>query len=140
MKDTLRPGLTHTMTYVVPPSRTVPHLLPEAGDFADMPQVLATGYLVAIVEWACIEAVKAHLDVGELTLGTHVDLSHDAPTVPGGTVTIDVKLSGVEGRALVFDVAAHDDHAVVSSGTHRRGVVDRDRFESRLPRPGGEAR
>lgn len=29
-----------------------------------------------VVEWACIEASHGHLDDGELTLGTHVDLSH----------------------------------------------------------------
>ena len=135
MKETLQPGLTHTMTYVVPATRTVPHLLPESGDFAAMSHVLATGYLVGIVEWACIETVKGHLEDGEITLGTHVDLSHQAPTVPGATVTIEVTLTGVEGRALTFGVTARDDHAVISTGSHRRGVVNHDRFVSRLPHP-----
>lgn len=75
MKDTLTPGITHTMRYTVPNNRTVPHLLPESSDFAAMPQVLATGYMVGIIEWACIEALHGHLETGELTLGTHVDLS-----------------------------------------------------------------
>ncbi|HSO70086.1 MAG TPA: thioesterase family protein [Arachnia sp.] len=123
------------MRYLVPESRTVPHLLPESADFAAMPEVLATGYMVGIVEWACIEALHSHLDDGEITLGTHVNLSHEAPTVPGSTVTVEVTLTLVEGRALRFDVHAHDEHAVISAGTHGRVVVSRERFVSRLPHP-----
>ena len=132
MKATLTPGITHTMRYKVPDSRTVPQLLPESKDFAAMPQVLATGYLVGIIEWACIEALHGHLDDDELTLGTHVDVSHAALTVPGSTVTIDVQLVAVEGRALRFAVEARDEHAVISAGQHQRGVVVRDRFETRI--------
>lgn len=133
MRPTLRSGVTHTMTYQVPDNRTVPHLLPESHDFASMPAVLATGYLVGIIEWACIEALHGHLDDNELTLGTHVDLSHEAPTVPGSTVTVEVTLVEVEGRSLLFEVHAKDDYAAISRGTHRRGVVDGERFTARLP-------
>lgn len=138
MKDTLRPGLAHTLRYRVPANRTVPHLLPESPGFTTMPEVLATGYMVGIIEWACTEALREHLDEGELTLGTHVNLSHEAPTVPGSTVTVDVTLTEVDGRALSFEVAARDEYAVISTGTHRRGVVDRARFEARLPRQADE--
>ena len=89
MRDTLRPGLTASLTYEVAADRTVPHLLPEAAEFADMPQVLATGYLVGLVEWTCIRALRGHLDDSERTVGVHVDLSHEAPTPPHRTLTID---------------------------------------------------
>jgi len=135
MKDTLRPGVRHTMTYVVPERRTVPHLLPESADFAAMPHVLATGYMVGIVEWACMEALHGHLDDGEISLGTHVDLSHVAPTLPGSTVTVDVEVTRVERRTVTFDVVARDENAVISTGSHQRGVVDRGRFENRLGQP-----
>ncbi|WP_423057262.1 thioesterase family protein [Brevibacterium linens] len=140
MKSTLKPGIAHTMHYTVPENRTVPHLLPESPDFADIPEVLATGYMVGIVEWACIQALHGHLDDGELTLGTHVDLSHDAPTVPGSTVIVDVCLAEVDGRSLLFEIEARDEHAVISSGHHLRGVIDRDCFEFRIARRTGRAR
>ena len=77
MKDTLRPGIEATYRYRVPESKTVPRIYEEAPDFQMMPGVLATGYLVALAEWACIELVKPHLDwPREQTLGTHVNLSH----------------------------------------------------------------
>ncbi|WP_277102420.1 thioesterase family protein [Corynebacterium vitaeruminis] len=133
MKDTLTPGLTHTMTYQVTPERTVPNLLPENPDFAAMPEVFATGYMVGVIEAACMEAMRPHLDEGEISLGTHVDLSHVAPTVPGSTVTIDVTLESIERRALTFSITARDEYAVISTGTHQRGVVNRERFVGRLP-------
>lgn len=135
MRESLRPGVSHTMGYLVPENRTVPHLLPESADFAVMPEVLATGFLVGIIEWACIQALHSHLDDGEITLGTRVNLSHEAPTVPGSTVTVEVRLALVEGRALSFEVQAWDERAVISTGTHGRVVVDRQRFNARLPRP-----
>lgn len=52
MKNTLQPGLTHRFTYKVPPNKTVPHLYPESESFQQMPQVLATGYMVGLMEWA----------------------------------------------------------------------------------------
>ncbi|MFI1735783.1 thioesterase family protein [Streptomyces acidicola] len=132
MRPTLQPKLTARATYAVPIERTVPHLLPEAGHFTQMPQVLATGYLVGLVEWACMQALDGHLDDGERTLGIHVDLSHEAPTPPGQTLTIDVELAKVEGRILTFGVTASDEAAVVCRGTHQRAVIDLDRFESKL--------
>ncbi len=132
MRPHLRPGLTARLDYVVPAERTVPHLLPEADEFAALPEVLATGYLVGIVEWACIRAVDGHLDVGEATLGVHVDVSHDAPTPPGAPVTVEVELTAVAGRQLTFALEASDDMAVISRGTHRRAIIITSRFQSRL--------
>ncbi len=107
MKDTLRPGLEATFRYRVPESKTVPRIYAEAADFQMMPAVLATGYLVALAEWACIELIKPHLDwPREQTLGTHVNLSHLAATPPGLTVEIRARLESVEGRKLAFTQSA----------------------------------
>ncbi|GAA4499282.1 thioesterase family protein [Actinoallomurus oryzae] len=138
MRDGLRPGLTATMTYTVPPERTVPHLLPESAEFAALPDVLATGYLVGIVEWTCIRALTDRLNDAERTLGIHVDLSHEAPTPPGADLTVEVELVSVEGRRLTFSVRASDDAGVVCRGTHQRAVIDVARFTDRLAaRTGG---
>lgn len=128
----VQPGLTARLEYKVPDERTVPHLLPEAPEFARMPAVLATGYLVAIVEWTCMRALDGRLDPNERTVGIHVDLSHEAPTPPGCTLTVEAELTEVDGRRLTFAVRATDDAAVVCQGTHRRAVIDVARFEQRL--------
>ena len=132
MRPSLKPGLTASMAYEVPVDRTVPNLLPEAEPFARMPEVLATGYLVGLVEWTCMQTLEGHLDEGERTLGVHVDLSHEAPTPPGATLTIEVELTEIDRRRLTFVVTARDEVAVVCRGVHQRGVVELERFEAKL--------
>jgi len=133
MKESLRPGLTRTFRYRVPESKTVPRIYPEAPDFQMMPAVLATGYLVALCEWAAIELVKPHLDwPREMTLGTHVDLSHTAATPPGLTVEVTATLTAVEGRKLVFAIEARDDAEPISRGRHERHVIDAKRFGEKI--------
>ena len=133
MRDTLRAGLEGTFRYRVPESKTVPRIYEEAADFQMMPRVLATGYMVALVEWACIELVKPHLDwPQEQSLGTHVDLSHTAATPPGLTIEIRTRLEAVEGRKLTFAVSAHDGVDAISRGRHERHVIDAARFNAKL--------
>ena len=133
MRQTLRPGLEGVFRYRVPESKTVPRIYEEAADFQLMPRVLATGYLVALVEWACIELIKPHLDwPAEQSLGTHVDLSHTAATPPGLTVEIRTRLDAVEGRKLTFAVSAHDGVDATTEGRHERHVIDAARFDSRV--------
>lgn len=135
MKSSLRPGLAARLDYLVPDERTVPHLLPESDQFAVLPKVLATGYLVAIVEWTCMRVIDGHLESGEQTLGIHVDLSHEAPTPPGSPLTVQAELQRVDGRQLTFSVHAADDAATVCRGTHRRAVIDAERFRTRIRAP-----
>lgn len=109
MKDSLTVGLTHRMGYQVPADKTVPHVFEDSEDFAAMPQVFATAFMVGLLERACIELLRSHLDAPEeLTVGTHIDVSHSAATPPGLTVTVDVELVEIDRRRLVFEVLAHD--------------------------------
>ena len=141
MKPSLRPGLEGRYRYRVPASKTVPRIYPEAPDFQMMPAVLATGYMVALCEWACLELVKPHLDwPREQTLGTHVDLSHAAATPPGLAVEVHVRLEAVEGRRLVFAVAAHDGVDEITRGRHERHVIDAARFAAKVAAKQASAR
>ena len=129
MKDSLKAGLTGTLAFPVTASKTVPHLYPEAPEFAPMPAVLATGYLVGLVEWACMRLVVPHLDwPREQSVGIDIRLSHQAPTPPGLTVTVRATLLRVDGRRLHFEVSAHDGVDEVAKGTHDRAVIDTARF------------
>jgi fluoroacetyl-CoA thioesterase len=133
VRDTLKPGLRHRFTYRVPESKLVPALFPEASEFQVMPRVFATGFLVGLVEWTCIQLVNPHLDwPREQTVGTRVELNHAAPTPPGKDVVVDVELTAVEGRKLGFSVSAKDDAAMICEGTHERFVVDAEKFSARL--------
>ena len=133
MKDTLQAGMTFRFEYKIPETKTVPHLYPESDMFREMPAVLATGYMVGLMEWACIEALRPHLDwPREQSLGTRVDFSHLAATPPGLTVTVDVRLDSIDGRKLRFSVSAHDGVDKITEGTHERVVIDAARFNAKM--------
>jgi fluoroacetyl-CoA thioesterase len=134
MRESLRPGIEHELRLVVPVTKTVPHLYPESERFREMPEVFATGFMVGLVEWACIEVIAPHLEEGELSLGTHVDLSHDAATPPGMEVVARVRLDEVDGRRLTFSAVVDDERERICQGRHRRFVIDRARFDTGVAR------
>jgi len=133
MRDTLKPGLTGLHTFIVTDRKTVPQLFPEAEDLQVMPEVFATGYLVGLIEWACILAINPYLDwPAEQSVGIHVDISHLAATPPGLEITVTVELIEVEGRKLTFNVAAHDGIDLICKGRHSRFVINKAKFDQRV--------
>ncbi|RAI44777.1 thioesterase family protein [Rhodoplanes roseus] len=132
MKPTLTPGLTHRLAFAIPASKTVPYLYPEAPEFQAMPEVFATGFMVGLMEWACVQLLAPHLDAGEGSLGTHIDVSHLAATPPGLTVTVEAECVAVDGRKLAFRVKAHDGVDPIGEGRHERVVVAWDKFNARV--------
>ena len=131
MKSGLETGSRGRHSLEVGAQHTVPNLYPESEKFAAMPAVFATGYMVGLMEWACIEHLSPFLDEGEGSLGTHVDVSHIAATPPGLTVTVDTEVESVDGKSVWFKVSAHDGQDLIGEGRHRRAVVTWDRFVPR---------
>jgi fluoroacetyl-CoA thioesterase len=132
MKPTLVPGLKHSFSYTVPENKTVPFTYPESPEIAAMPKVFATGFMIVLMEWTCVQLLNRHLDAGEGSLGTHVDVSHAAATPPGLTVTVDVEVAEVRGRKVIFKVRAHDGLDLIGEGRHERVVVAWDRFNAKV--------
>jgi fluoroacetyl-CoA thioesterase len=98
-----------------------------------MPEVFATGFLVGFLEWACIKAINPHLDWPlEQTVGTHIDVSHEAATPPGLEITSTVELIAVDGKKLIFSVEAHDGIDLISKGLHERFVINKEKFDAKV--------
>jgi fluoroacetyl-CoA thioesterase len=133
MKDSLKPGLDFTFQFTVPENKTVPHLYPESPEFQQMPRVLATGFMVGLFEWACIQALNPHLNwPQEQTVGIELCLTHVAATPPGLTITVHGRLEKVEGRKLTFSLHAHDGVDKISEGTHDRFIIDAAKFNAKM--------
>jgi len=132
MKPTLQPGLKHSFSYIVPENKTVPYTYPESSIIANMPKVFATGFMIVLMEWVCAQLLEPHLDEGEGSVGTHVDVSHAAATPPGLTVTVDVEVVELRGRKIVFKVSAHDGMDLIGEGRHERVVVKWDSFNAKV--------
>lgn len=133
MKETLKPGITYEHKFTVSESKTVPNLFPEATEFQVMPKVLATGFLVGLIEWACINAIRPHIDwPNEQSVGTRIDIDHTAATPPGLEICAKVKLVEVDRKRLVFEVEAHDGVDRITKGTHERFIIDSEKFNAKL--------
>ena len=118
---------------VCPQKKTVPALYPESEDFVAMPDVFATGFMVGFIEWACIKAIKPHLDwPDEQSVGTYIEVNHVAATPPGMEVAAKVELIEVNGRRLIFQVQVNDEVDLISSGRHERFIIDKQKFLERL--------
>ena len=128
MKSTLAAGLSHEASLRVTDALTVPKVSDAIAPFADMPPVFATAFMVAHVEATCIACLRGHLDEGEHTVGTHVNLSHTAATPVGMDVTASVELTCADGRMLTFRVEVRDEAGSIGQGTHQRAVIDVARF------------
>lgn len=132
MKDTLKTGLKFQFIYTVPVEKTVPHIYRESPELQTMPQVFATGFMIALMEWTCAKLLAPHLDEGEGSLGVHVDISHIAATPPGFVVTVDAEVIEIDSRRVWFHVRAHDGVDLIGEGRHGRVVVEWTRFNSRI--------
>lgn len=132
MKDTLKVGATHSFTFTVTEAKTVPALYPESPDFRAMPAVFATGFMVGLMEWACLDALRPHLDAGEGSLGIGIDVTHVAATPPGMAVTVHVTCSKIDGRRVSWHVRAEDDIELIGEGTHERAIVRWDKFNAKV--------
>lgn len=128
MKESLQSGMTFTHRYQVPLQKTVPHVFEESELFQDMPPVFATAFMVGLMEWACMEALRPHMDEGDISLGTNICVSHTAATPPGMTVEVVVTLLEVNGPKTRWAIVARDEKDVIGEGTHERFTIRREKF------------
>jgi fluoroacetyl-CoA thioesterase len=125
-------GLRHRLSLRVDERLTVPFVSATFTGFADMPPVFATAFMVAFIEWTCMEALRGHLGPNEGTVGTYVDVSHVAATPIGMTVTAEVELVAVDRRKLRFKVSCRDEAGLIGEGYHERTVIHQDKFMARV--------
>lgn len=128
MKETLQNGMTFTHRYRVPEEKTVPCVFPESDLFQTMPAVFATAFMVGLMEWACMEALRPYMEEGEISLGTNVCVTHSSATPPGMQVEVDVTLLEVNGARTRWSIVARDEQDLIGEGTHERFSINGDKF------------
>ena len=133
MSPDLKPGITFEWTYVVPERATVPRLFHDTAFCHDMPDVLATGYMVGMMELACANGIMQYVDwPREQSVGIHVDFSHLAATPPGMPLTIRGEVIAVEDRRVKFRVEAWDGLDKITEGVHERAIILAEKFNAKL--------
>ena len=90
--------------------------------------VFGTPFMIALMENAAVDALTPYLEAGQGSVGTRLDVSHDAATPIGLKVWAEAELTAVEGKALTFAVTAYDEAGPIGKGVHHRFIIDVDRF------------
>jgi predicted thioesterase len=125
MKASLAQGVTATSKLTVDRARTIDFMGEKA-------RVYATPMLVRDIEIACRELLLPHLDPGEDSVGTRIELDHLAATLMGMPVELKVTVAEVKGRAIALDVEGRDGIDSICRGRHHRFIVDLKTTEARL--------
>jgi fluoroacetyl-CoA thioesterase len=90
--------------------------------------VYATPAMGALMEKAAADMTEAALPEGWTSVGIRMDIQHTASTPIGIKVRAEAELTAVEGRKLVFRVAAFDKTEKIGSGIHERFAVQKEKF------------
>lgn len=92
--------------------------------------VFATPMMCAMMENAAMTALQGFLEEGKGSVGTHLDVSHDAPTPVGMTVWAEAEIINVSenSKMVDFKVTAWDERGPIGEGTHTRAVISNERF------------
>ncbi len=116
----LTAGIENVEQVTVTADMSPPHLAPTI--------VLSTPKMIELMEWAATRAVQPVLGDDRTSVGTHVNVSHEAAAREGEVVTVAATLTAVNRRRLTFAVSATVGDRVIGRGTHERFVIDRNRF------------
>lgn len=107
----------------------------EVGHGDTMPSSNAAGIMDFLVSTPAIltMAIEATSDLldpllsdGSITVGKHIELSHERPTLVGETVTLVVTVTDVKGESIFLDIVGHDSTGVICKGRYERSIVDKD--------------
>lgn len=114
-------------------SQTVTQELTAAAVGSGALAVFGTPFMCAMMENAACSCLQSFLDEGRGSVGTHLDISHVAPTPVGMTVWAEAEITAVSenGKMVDFAVKAWDEKGPIGQGTHTRAIISNDRFLSK---------
>ena len=123
---TLTVGQQYEAKLIVAESDAASTLFPtEVNTF---PPVLATSRLFALMELAASRLLQPLLELGQLSVGVLVEVTHSAPTPVGAEVRAIATYLGKEGKLYLFTVEAYDAGGQVGHGKHARAIVNTNRL------------
>ena len=94
--------------------------------------VFGTPFMAAMMENAAMTCLQNFLEEGQGSVGTHLEISHDAPTPIGMNVWAEAEITAVSenGKMVDFTVKAWDEQGPIGSGTHTRAIIKNDTFRA----------
>ena len=117
-------GMTYTVEKTVTPDMTAKAV--GSGGL----EVFGTPFMAAMMENAAMTALQNFLEEGQGSVGTHLDISHNAPSPIGMQVWAEAEITGVSenGKMVDFKVSAWDEKGPIGAGTHTRAIIKNEKF------------
>jgi len=94
--------------------------------------VFATPSMICLMEQAAQASVADYLEAGQGTVGTKIEVTHDAATPLGMKVWAESELIAVDRRKLTFEVKAFDECGLIGKGIHERFIIDSEKFLAKV--------
>jgi len=139
MTTSLKEGMSVTRRITVTEDRTI-DFLTDAGADNSTNRVYATPSMIHDIETVCRDFLLDYIDDGLDSLGTHVDISHTAPTLLGMWAEITATAAKVDGRAISFAISACDQTGdKIADGRHDRFIIDVEKTRKRLAAKAAQA-
>lgn len=93
--------------------------------------VFGTPFMCALMEEASWTSIAPHLEDGEGTVGTKLNISHVSATPVGMKVWAESEVTAVDGKRIELKVSAYDEKGLIGEGTHERFIITNDRFTAK---------
>lgn len=94
--------------------------------------VLATPILIAYFENVSKDLVSQYLNEGDTTVGININVNHLAPSKIGNQILVITELIEINKRILTFKLQAFDKDVLIGEGTHKRCIVNVNKFLGKL--------
>lgn len=95
-------------------------------------EVFSTPSMIALMECAAKDCVSPCLEEGQSTVGTSINITHDAAVPIGFRVWAEAELIEIDRKALTFKVTAYSDVEKIGEGIHKRFIINEAKFFSKL--------
>lgn len=100
--------------------------------------VFATPNMIGLMEQAAQASVAPFLEEGQGTVGTKIEITHDAATPLGMKVWAESELIEIDRRRLAFEVKAYDEAGLIGQGRHERFIIQNDKFLAKVNAKAGK--
>ena len=119
----IKPGNTITIQRMVTEAETAAHYGSQK-----LETLIASPVYVEMMIEAATQMVDRLLPDGLVTVGTMVELTHEAPASLGMYVSVTAKLQAIKDNKLTFEFDIKDDAGTTGAGRHERIVVSKDKL------------
>lgn len=120
-----KPGMSFTTELVVGEEQVTRHL---GNDIA----LFATPAMINWMELSCVDFMRKYLPEGYDSVGAGIGVTHSAATPLGMKVKLTAEIIAVNGPIVDFKLEAWDEECKISEGTHKRAVIELEKFRKKV--------